>query len=159
MLSAAAPDAGGRRAGPAHLLYLATRAGAEALGMEAETGDFTPGKSADFVYLRPPEGSVLAAALSQAESPERLLSALLTLAGAESVREVRVARAGGAFVTLERSTGWIARASSPPLGWVFEHSPWVAERAWPRRPFAGVEALHQAMVEQVAGAGPKSRWR
>ena len=38
------------------------------------------------------------------------------------------------------------------LGWVFEHSPWVAERAWPRRPFAGVEALHQAMVEQVVGA-------
>jgi guanine deaminase len=75
---------------PAHLLYLATRAGAEAIGMEAETGDFTAGKSADFVCLRPPEGSVLAAALSQAESAERLLSALLTLAGAESVREVRV---------------------------------------------------------------------
>ena len=48
------------------------------------------GKSADFVCLRPPEGSVLASALSQAESPERLLSALLTMAGAESVREVRV---------------------------------------------------------------------
>ena len=76
--------------GPAHLLYLATRAGAEAMGLEAVTGDFTRGKSADFVYLRPPEGSVLAAALSQAEIPERLLSVLLTLAGAESVREVRV---------------------------------------------------------------------
>ncbi len=75
---------------PAHLLYLATRAGAEALGIEAETGDFTPGKSADFVCLRPPQGSVLAATLSQAESPERVLSALLTLAGAESVHEVRV---------------------------------------------------------------------
>jgi guanine deaminase len=75
---------------PAHLLYLATRAGAEALGLEAVTGDFTRGKSADFVCLRPPEGSVLASALSQAESPERVLSALLTLAGAESVREVRV---------------------------------------------------------------------
>jgi len=76
--------------GPAHLLYLATRAGAEAMGLEAVTGDFTRGKSADFVCLRAPEGSVLAAALSQAESPERLLSVLLTLAGAESVREVRV---------------------------------------------------------------------
>ena len=75
---------------PAHLLYLATRAGAEALGMEEETGDFTPGKSADFVCLRPPEGSALASALSQADSPERLLSVLLTSAGAESVREVRV---------------------------------------------------------------------
>lgn len=75
---------------PTHLLYLATRAGAEALGLEAETGDFSPGKSADFVCLRPPKGSVLAAALAHAESPERLLSVLLTLAGAESVREVRV---------------------------------------------------------------------
>jgi guanine deaminase len=75
---------------PAHLLYLATRAGAEALGIEAETGDFTSGKSADFVCLRPPEGSVLAAALSQAETPERLLSILFTLGGAESVCEVRV---------------------------------------------------------------------
>ena len=57
---------------------------------ETVTGDFTRGKSADFVYLRAPERSVLAAATAQAESPERLLSALLTMAGAESIREVRV---------------------------------------------------------------------
>ena len=38
------------------------------------------------------------------------------------------------------------------IGWVFEHSPWVAERAWPRRPFATVEELHQAMIKGVAGA-------
>ncbi len=35
------------------------------------------------------------------------------------------------------------------LGWVFEHSPWVAERAWEARPFATREALHQAMVAEV----------
>jgi guanine deaminase len=40
---------------PAAMLYLCTRAGAEALNMGAETGDFTPGKSADFVYLLPRE--------------------------------------------------------------------------------------------------------
>lgn len=39
------------------------------------------------------------------------------------------------------------------LGWVFEHSPWVAERAWERRPFATIEALHQAMTDEVAAAG------
>ena len=38
------------------------------------------------------------------------------------------------------------------IGWVFEHSPWVAERAWPCRPFATVEELHHAMIEGVAGA-------
>lgn len=31
------------------------------------------------------------------------------------------------------------------LGRVFEHSPWVAERAWASRPFATVDALHAAM--------------
>jgi guanine deaminase len=75
---------------PAHMLYLATRAGAEALGLEDETGDFSPGKSADFVYLRPPEGSPLAAVVEQAGSMERILAALFTLGGSESVREVRV---------------------------------------------------------------------
>jgi 2-oxo-4-hydroxy-4-carboxy-5-ureidoimidazoline decarboxylase len=38
------------------------------------------------------------------------------------------------------------------LGWIFEHSPWVAERAWVARPFAGLAGLHTAMVEQVASA-------
>jgi 2-oxo-4-hydroxy-4-carboxy-5-ureidoimidazoline decarboxylase len=32
------------------------------------------------------------------------------------------------------------------VGWVFEHSPWVAERAWRRRPFASLDELHAAMV-------------
>ncbi len=38
------------------------------------------------------------------------------------------------------------------VGWVFEHSPWVAERAWKTRPFASLEALHDAMVAVVASA-------
>ena len=39
------------------------------------------------------------------------------------------------------------------LGGIFEHSPWVAERAFERRPFASREALHAAMVAVVAEAG------
>jgi len=38
------------------------------------------------------------------------------------------------------------------LGYVFEESPWVAERAWTSRPFADVDALHRAMTAQVAAA-------
>jgi 2-oxo-4-hydroxy-4-carboxy-5-ureidoimidazoline decarboxylase len=38
------------------------------------------------------------------------------------------------------------------VGWVFEHSPWVAERAWHARPFASVEALHAAMVDVMRAA-------
>ena len=74
----------------AQLLYLATRAGADALGLEDQIGDFTAGKSADFVYLRPPETSPLAAVMQNAPAPERLLGAIFTLAGAESVQETCV---------------------------------------------------------------------
>ena len=35
------------------------------------------------------------------------------------------------------------------VGWVFEHSPWVAERAWGARPFTSLDSLHLAMVDQV----------
>jgi guanine deaminase len=88
MMQRVLPD--GMLLSPAHLLYLATRAGAEALGLAAETGDFTPGKSADLVRLSPPEGTPLAAAVERAESLPGLLAALIAQAGAESVQEVRV---------------------------------------------------------------------
>ena len=39
------------------------------------------------------------------------------------------------------------------VGRVFEHSPWVAERASAHRPFASVCALHEAMIREVAAAG------
>jgi 2-oxo-4-hydroxy-4-carboxy-5-ureidoimidazoline decarboxylase len=38
------------------------------------------------------------------------------------------------------------------VGWVFEHSPWVAERAWHHRPFASCAALHERMTLEVAAA-------
>jgi 2-oxo-4-hydroxy-4-carboxy-5-ureidoimidazoline decarboxylase len=38
------------------------------------------------------------------------------------------------------------------LGWVFEDSPWVAERSWKRRPFASIMELHSAMRDAVETA-------
>lgn len=38
------------------------------------------------------------------------------------------------------------------LGGVFEHSPWVADRAYEARPFASVDALHEAMTRAMHGA-------
>jgi 2-oxo-4-hydroxy-4-carboxy-5-ureidoimidazoline decarboxylase len=35
------------------------------------------------------------------------------------------------------------------IGWIFERSPWVANRAFHARPFASVDVLHAAMMEQV----------
>jgi guanine deaminase len=75
---------------PATMLYLATRAGAEALALEHETGDFGVNKSADFVVLSPPASSVLEGRLKRADTPDQILAALFTLAGTESIGEVRV---------------------------------------------------------------------
>jgi guanine deaminase len=89
LMQRVAPDA--VRLDPAQLLYLATLAGAEALGLEGHVGDFRAGKAADLVYVRPPVGSPLAAVLDRVERPDHALASVFTLAGAESVREVRVA--------------------------------------------------------------------
>jgi guanine deaminase len=85
--------ADGVRLTPAHLLWMATRAGALALGLGDSVGDLTPGREADFVLLRPPAGGTLEAALRRSDSPEQTLGALITLAREESVAEARVAGA------------------------------------------------------------------
>lgn len=80
---------------PAQLLYLSTRAGAEALGLADVTGDLDAGRSADFVYIRPDPDSPLAGALARAENMEQALAAIITMGGADSIQEVRV---GGSAV-------------------------------------------------------------
>jgi 2-oxo-4-hydroxy-4-carboxy-5-ureidoimidazoline decarboxylase len=40
------------------------------------------------------------------------------------------------------------------LGWIFEDSPWVAERAWDQRPFSTVADLHDTMTSVVTSASP-----
>ncbi len=75
---------------PAQMLYLATRAGAEALAMEESIGDFTPGKEADYIVIEPRPNSPLSNVLKNRREPEHTLAALLTLAAAEDIREVHV---------------------------------------------------------------------
>ena len=150
----------GRLLTAAELLYLGTRAGADALGMGDEIGDFGVGKAADFVYLRPPERSPLAAVLRNAPSAERMLAAILTLAGAESVREtwvggdcVRKRMSGlNPYDDLSEVNAMDREAFVAAFGGIFEESPWVARRAWDSRPFASREALHRAMTQQVESA-------
>jgi 2-oxo-4-hydroxy-4-carboxy-5-ureidoimidazoline decarboxylase len=43
------------------------------------------------------------------------------------------------------------------LGGIFEHSPWVAERAYMLRPFTSRDNLHQAMVHIVRRSTPEQR--
>jgi 2-oxo-4-hydroxy-4-carboxy-5-ureidoimidazoline decarboxylase len=43
------------------------------------------------------------------------------------------------------------------IGWVYEHSPWVAEKAWEHRPFADLDALYSAMDAVVQAAPEEQR--
>jgi guanine deaminase len=72
----------------AHLLHLATAAGAAALGMSEEVGTFSVGRQFDALWLRPARGSTLDVGLTHATGPEEALArafALGTSADIESV--------------------------------------------------------------------------
>ncbi len=43
------------------------------------------------------------------------------------------------------------------LDGTYEHSPWIAERCWARRPFASLVQLKQALIETVRDAGPAAQ--
>ncbi|HKB57792.1 MAG TPA: 2-oxo-4-hydroxy-4-carboxy-5-ureidoimidazoline decarboxylase [Lacunisphaera sp.] len=48
-------------------------------------------------------------------------------------------------------------AFTAALGHLFEHSPWVAEETWPRRPFATAETLHAALCAAMRSASPQKQ--
>ena len=58
----------------AHLLHLATAAGAAALGLSTEVGTFEDGKAFDALWLRPEVGTPLDILLQHASSPEDALA-------------------------------------------------------------------------------------
>ncbi|MFT3717721.1 2-oxo-4-hydroxy-4-carboxy-5-ureidoimidazoline decarboxylase [Pseudorhodoferax sp.] len=59
--------------------------------------------------------------------------------------------------TLDELNTCTPAAFSAALADIWEHAPWVAERAAARRPFADVDALHRAMVEAVAALDEPAR--
>jgi guanine deaminase len=71
---------GGMSLTPVHLLYLATRAGARALGLDGQVGDFATGKDFDAVWLRPAPGSALSVNLTHACDAEDALARVFALA-------------------------------------------------------------------------------
>jgi guanine deaminase len=73
---------------PAHLLYLATRAGARALGLDDRVGDFAVGKDFDAVWLRPVPGSTLAVNLKHARDATDALARIFALATPADVADV-----------------------------------------------------------------------
>jgi guanine deaminase len=81
----------GHMLGPEQLLWLATAAGAKAVGLDDVCGDLSPGKQADIVLLKAPQGSTLDAVLEEAPDWNATLGAVFTLAREECVVETRVA--------------------------------------------------------------------
>jgi len=75
---------------PAHLLYLCTRAGAQALGLDDRVGDLRVGKDFDAIWLRPPEGSTLATVLAHAADAHDALAKIFALATTADVAAVWV---------------------------------------------------------------------
>src|SRR5687767_2431750 len=43
------------------------------------------------------------------------------------------------------------------LGHLFEHSPWVADETWPRRPFRDAENLHRELCATMRAASPERK--
>jgi guanine deaminase len=80
---------------PAHLLYLATRAGARALGLDNRIGDFAVGKDFDAVWLRPPAGSTLAVNLKHACDASDALARIFALATPADVADVWIRGVSG----------------------------------------------------------------
>lgn len=76
----------GEDIGAARLLYLGTLGGAKALSLDAETGNFAPGKSADFWVLDYTADVYLGERLARCASHEEQLFALLHLASPAHIR-------------------------------------------------------------------------
>jgi 2-oxo-4-hydroxy-4-carboxy-5-ureidoimidazoline decarboxylase len=55
-------------------------------------------------------------------------------------------------MTIEEINALDQNAFVERIGWVFEHSRWVADRAWSRRPFGSIGDMHQAMRAEVEAA-------
>jgi guanine deaminase len=75
----------------AHLLHLATAAGAAALGLSDEVGTFSVGQQFDALWLRPAPGTTLAVGLRHAEGPDEALARAFALGTSADIDTVFVA--------------------------------------------------------------------
>ncbi len=60
-------------------------------------------------------------------------------------------------MTLDEINQLSREAFVEAVGWVFEHSPWIAAQAWESRPWQSLEALHGAMLQQVEAASLEAK--
>ena len=68
-----------------------------------------------------------------------------------------VAQAAAPALSMDAINAMDRAAFVEAFGGIFEHSPWVAERAHAVRPFPSPQALHAAMMAVVRAASPEER--
>lgn len=81
---------------PAHLLHLATVAGARALGLDDRVGDLSVGKEFDALWLSPAAGSTLHTSLQHAAEPSERLARVFVVGTPSDIVAVWV---GGRLVS------------------------------------------------------------
>lgn len=81
-------DDAGHPLTPTQLLYLATRAGALALGLEDQVGDLGVGKQFDAICLRPPASTALNVGLRHCADDEEALGKIFALGSDADVADV-----------------------------------------------------------------------
>lgn len=57
-------------------------------------------------------------------------------------------------ITIEKLNTMDKKEFTKTLGWVYEHSPWVAERAWCCKPFSSLDHLQRTMSLVIQKASP-----
>lgn len=67
------------------------------------------------------------------------------------------AKPAAPVVTLNQLNALSQAEFTQALGAIFEHSPWIPNRAWAARPFASVSALHAAMVQALNDASEQEK--
>ena len=148
----------------ARLLYLATKAGAEALGLRHGDRRFPAGKAADFVYLRPPRGQ--RARVGRSACGQRPAGARRRCSPWRVRRAcAKFASRATSYIPIDRSHGCDdedlnarSRAdSSTPLDGFSRARRGSPNARGPCGRSAALDALHDAMVAEVARRTPEEQ--
>ncbi|MDO5492216.1 MAG: guanine deaminase [Nesterenkonia sp.] len=101
----------GRPLAPADLLHLATRSGAEALGLAETVGDLSVGREFDAIWVRPPGGGTLRRLVDSAVDADDAVAKIFAVAGPSDIAAVWVGGDRVSGATSESTRGSMTEAT------------------------------------------------